>query len=62
MLAISALTSASLFSVFTYITPILEDITGLTLHAVTLLLLVFGVGLTIGSVVSGKLVLAAIAD
>jgi MFS transporter, DHA1 family, inner membrane transport protein len=55
VLAISALASASLFSVFTYITPILEDVTGLTPHAVTLVLLVFGVGLTVGSALGGKL-------
>ncbi|WP_092413375.1 MFS transporter [Collimonas sp. OK307] len=55
VLGISALASASLFSVFTYITPILEDVTGLTPHAVTLVLLVFGLGLTVGSAVGGKL-------
>lgn len=55
VLAISALASASLFSVFTYITPILEDVTGLTPHAVTLVLLVFGLGLTVGSALGGKL-------
>lgn len=55
VLAISALASASLFSVFTYITPILEDVTGLTPHAVTLVLLVFGAGLTVGSALGGKL-------
>lgn len=55
VLAISALASASLFAVFTYITPILEDVTGLTPHAVTLVLLVFGLGLTVGSALGGKL-------
>lgn len=55
VLGISALASASLFSVFTYITPILEDVTGLTPHAVTLVLLVFGLGLTVGSALGGKL-------
>jgi DHA1 family inner membrane transport protein len=51
----SALASASLFAVFTYITPILEDITGLTPHAVTLALLTFGLGLTAGSTLGGRL-------
>ncbi|WP_413193815.1 MFS transporter [Pararobbsia alpina] len=51
----SALASASLFSVFTYITPILEDIAGLTPHAVTLALLTFGLGLTAGSTLGGRL-------
>lgn len=51
----SALASASLFAVFTYITPILEDIAGLTPHAVTLALLTFGLGLTAGSTLGGRL-------
>ena len=55
VLAISVLASASLFSTFTYITPILEDVTGLTPHAVTLVLLLFGLGLTVGSTLGGKL-------
>ena len=55
MLGISVLASASLFSVFTYITPILEDVTGLAPHAVTWVLLLFGVGLTVGSTLGGKL-------
>ena len=55
VLGISVLASASLFSVFTYITPILEDVTGFTPHAVTLVLLLFGLGLTVGSTLGGKL-------
>ncbi|PLZ03246.1 MFS transporter [Burkholderia sp. WAC0059] len=55
VLAISALASASLFSVFTYITPILENVTGFTPHAVTLVLLLFGLGLTAGSTLGGRL-------
>ncbi|HLX01712.1 MAG TPA: MFS transporter [Trinickia sp.] len=55
VLGISALASASLFSVFTYITPILEDVTGFTPHAVTFVLLLFGLGLTVGSTLGGKL-------
>ncbi|WP_118181046.1 MFS transporter [Paraburkholderia phosphatilytica] len=55
VLGISALGSASLFSVFTYITPILEDVTGFTPHAVTFVLLLFGLGLTVGSTAGGKL-------
>lgn len=51
----SALASASLFAVFTYITPILEEIAGLTPHAVTLALLTFGLGLTAGSTLGGRL-------
>ena len=40
---------------FTYITPILEDVTGFSPHAVTLVLLLFGLGLTVGSTLGGKL-------
>ncbi|CAH2782320.1 MAG: Arabinose efflux permease [uncultured Paraburkholderia sp.] len=54
VLGISVLASASLFSTFTYITPILEDVTGFTPHAVILVLL-FGLGLTVGSTIGGKL-------
>ena len=55
VLGISVLASASLFTVFTYITPILEDVTHLTPHHVTLVLLLFGLGLTIGGTLGGKL-------
>ena len=55
VLGMSVLASASLFSVFTYITPILEDVTGFTPHAVTFVLLLFGLGLTVGSTLGGKL-------
>jgi DHA1 family inner membrane transport protein len=52
---ISVLASASLFTVFTYITPILENVTGVTPHGVTLVLLLFGVGLTVGNLIGGRL-------
>lgn len=52
---ISVLASASLFGVFTYITPTLEQVTRISPHAVTLMLLVFGVGLTIGNLIGGRL-------
>lgn len=55
VLGTSVLASASLFSTFTYITPILEDVTGFTPHAVTMVLLLFGLGLTVGSTLGGKL-------
>jgi MFS transporter, DHA1 family, inner membrane transport protein len=51
----SVLSSASLFSVFTYITPILEVVTRVTAQAVTPILLLFGVGLTIGNLLGGCL-------
>jgi len=52
---ISVLASASLFSVFTYIAPILQDVTRISAHDVTLMLLLFGVGLTTGNVLGGRL-------
>ncbi|NIE65556.1 MFS transporter [Burkholderia sp. Ax-1719] len=55
VLGISVLASASLFSVFTYITPILEDVSGFSPHEVTFVLLLFGLGLTVGSTLGGKL-------
>jgi len=54
-MAISVLASASLFSVFTYIAPILLNVTGLSPHAVTLMLLLFGAGLTLGNFIGGRL-------
>jgi DHA1 family inner membrane transport protein len=54
-MAISVLASASLFSVYTYITPILETVTHMTPHAVTLMLLLFGAGLTLGNYIGGRL-------
>ncbi|WP_454918882.1 MFS transporter [Xanthobacter sediminis] len=52
---ISIVASASVFSVFTYIAPILTGHTGVSAHGVTLMLLVFGVGLTAGNFGGGWL-------
>ncbi|WP_188576130.1 MFS transporter [Tistrella bauzanensis] len=52
---ISVLSSASLFSVFTYIVPMLQDVTGIAPGRVTLVLLLLGVGLTIGNLIGGRL-------
>jgi DHA1 family inner membrane transport protein len=54
-MAISVFASASLFSVFTYITPLLERVTGLTPGQVTIALLIFGAGLTAGNFIGGRL-------
>ncbi len=54
-MAISVITAASLFSVFTYIAPILQTITGISPGATTIVLLLFGVGITIGNLVGGRL-------
>jgi MFS transporter, DHA1 family, inner membrane transport protein len=55
VLAMSVLCSASLFCVFTYIAPTLEAVTHVSPHAVTLTLLLFGVGITIGNFFGGTL-------
>lgn len=52
---ISALASGSLFSVFTYIKPILTEVSGISIPAVTWVLLLFGVGMTIGNLIGGRL-------
>lgn len=54
-LTLSALSSASLFTVFTYITPMLREVTGIEPGKVTVVLLIVGIGLTIGSILGGKL-------
>jgi DHA1 family inner membrane transport protein len=52
---ISVTAAVSMFSLFTYITPLLEEVTGLTPHGVTGALLAIGVGLTIGNLIGGRL-------
>jgi DHA1 family inner membrane transport protein len=54
-MAMSVLASASLFSVFTYIAPILENVTRESPHQVTWALVVFGAGLTLGNLAGGRL-------
>jgi MFS transporter, DHA1 family, inner membrane transport protein len=51
----STLSSVSLFSVFTYITPLLEMRAGMSPRAVSWALLLFGVGLTVGNLLGGRL-------
>ena len=54
-LLISTLSSVSLFSVFTYIAYILRDVTGMSPDGISGALLVFGVGITIGGLLGGRL-------
>src|SRR5471030_2375831 len=54
-LAMTVFGFGGVFVVFTYIAPILEQVGGFTPHAVTLILVLFGVGLTIGNTIGGKL-------
>ncbi len=55
VLALSTLSSVALFCVFTYIAPILETITKVSPGVVTWVLVVFGVGITLGNLLGGKL-------
>ncbi len=55
VLALSTLSSTALFCVFTYIAPILEQVTHLSPIAVTRVLMVFGVGITLGNLLGGRL-------
>jgi len=50
---ISTLSSVSFFTVFTYITPFLTNVTGFTPHGVTGVLFAAGVGLTLGNLAGG---------
>jgi DHA1 family inner membrane transport protein len=54
-MSISTVSSVALFSLFTYITPILLDVTGVSAHGVTIMLLLFGAGLTAGNAIGGRL-------
>jgi len=54
-MSISTVSSVALFTVFTYIAPILRDVTGVSEHGVTFMLLLFGAGLTLGNAVGGRL-------
>ena len=52
---VSTLTSAALFSVLTFLTPLLEHEAGLTPHGAALALFLFGGGLSVGGLVGGRL-------
>lgn len=54
-LLVTVLSSCGLFTVFTYIAPILTDISGFAAVSVTPILLLFGIGTTIGNTIGGKL-------
>ncbi|THD80503.1 MAG: MFS transporter [Phenylobacterium sp.] len=50
----TALGSAAMFTVFTYIAPILEQVTHASPNLVTVALVVYGIGLTVGNVLGGR--------
>lgn len=53
--AITALAAAASFTAYTYVTPLLTDSVGFEESTVTVLLLLFGIGGTVGNVVGGRL-------
>ncbi|SAK39317.1 major facilitator transporter [Caballeronia hypogeia] len=54
-LTMTVLGFGGVFVVFTYIAPILEQVSGFSPRAVTLILVLFGIGLTIGNTIGGRL-------
>jgi len=54
-LAVIALQTIGQFAVFTYIAPLLTDVAGLPLAIVPILLVLFGVGSTLGVLIGGRL-------
>lgn len=55
VLTISTLSSVAMLCVLTYITPILETVTHLSPHAVTWVLVDFGVAITLGNLLGARL-------
>ncbi|NMI05652.1 MFS transporter [Paenibacillus sp. SZ31] len=55
ILLVGAMGCGSLFTVFTYITPMLVDISGFAEQNVTWILVLFGFGVTLGNMVGGRL-------
>ncbi|WP_439887651.1 MFS transporter [Pseudomonas sp. MBLB4123] len=54
-LSSTVLFSASMFALFTYIAPLLGEVTGLSPSGITWTLLLIGLGLTLGNVLGGRL-------
>ncbi|MCB5190055.1 MFS transporter [Methylobacillus arboreus] len=54
-MAITAIGFAGVFTIFTYITPILEDMSGLLPHDVSFMLIAMGIAATIGLNIGGKM-------
>lgn len=54
-LSMTVLFSASVFALFTYVAPLLGDVTGVSPRGVTWTLVLIGLGLTLGNIIGGKL-------
>jgi DHA1 family inner membrane transport protein len=55
VLLTGAIGCSSLFTVFTYIAPLLQEVTGIAEYSVTWVLVLFGIGVTAGNILGGKL-------
>ncbi|EPJ39467.1 hypothetical protein STAFG_3458 [Streptomyces afghaniensis 772] len=55
VVVVTTLTAAAAFTAYTYITPLLTSAVGFTPSGVTILLLLFGIGGTVGNLLGGKL-------
>ncbi len=53
-LALTVVGSSAMFTVFTYIAPILRDATQASTNFITAMLVLFGIGLTLGNIWGGK--------
>jgi DHA1 family inner membrane transport protein len=53
-IATTILASASIFTLFTYVVPLLQDVTRFTPSNITLILFMIGIGLTVGITLGGK--------
>ncbi|TWI58514.1 DHA1 family inner membrane transport protein [Pseudomonas duriflava] len=54
-LGMTVLFSASMFALFTYIAPLLGQVTGVSPRGITGTLLLIGLGLTVGNIIGGRL-------
>ncbi len=54
-LSVTVFFSASMFTLFTYIAPLLREVTGVSPEGVTWTLFLIGIGLTVGNLIGGKL-------
>lgn len=53
-LSITVMFAAAMFALFTYVAPLLREVTGVSPRGVTWTLLLIGVGLTVGNVIGGR--------
>ncbi len=54
-LGITVISSASMFAIFTYIAPLLNNVTGVSPRGVTYTLFLIGLGMTAGNIIGGRL-------